>query len=362
MRDRALTFIRNLIIDEFGNKDGEDILRKLGSGSLHFGLPIAATARIMAADSNTFPFVTLHNAGVIDLFALAGLLSFNSFRIARERTRVLRVDAAGGNVLFPPMSRFAIRSFLNSGGTNMRIRAFAMTPYATARAMRTAFRKFKKLCIDITWSPSFNFPSFRAFPTHPCQNVSDFFFFAGNDGNDSLWFAVTTPRNGRPDQDGTPLCIAIFGYVDGKNGLTSGRIIKRGSSNFPTCGGSNTTDACITDIARHMRDFGLDTNGDGLDDRPDADTGCGCTWRDTYPPFFSRVVLAHELGHYFGLAHAGHNGLDKIMISTGDGSSVWGADSWWRLWLYGDAVFTDEDVEQAWRFIVKKMPHVLRAL
>lgn len=56
MRDRALTFIRNLIIDEFGNKDGEDILRKLGSGSLHFGLPIAASTRIMAADSNTFPF------------------------------------------------------------------------------------------------------------------------------------------------------------------------------------------------------------------------------------------------------------------------------------------------------------------
>jgi hypothetical protein len=362
MRDRALTFIRTLIIDEFGKKDGEDILRKLGSGSLHFGLPIAANARIMVADSNTFPFVTLHNAGVIDLFALAGLLSFNSFRIARERTRVLRVDAAGGNVVFPPMSRFAIRSFLNSGGTTMRIRAFAMTPYATAKAMRAAFRKFKKQCIDITWTPSFNFPSFRAFPTQPCQNVSDFFFFAGNDGNDSLWFAVTTPRNGRPDQDGTPLCIAIFGYVDGKNGLTSGRIIKRGSSDFPTCGGTNTTDACITDIARHMRDFGLDTNGDGLDDRPDADTGCGCTWRDTYPPFFSRVVLAHELGHYFGLAHAGHNGFDKIMISTGDGSSVWGADSLWRAWLYGDAVFTDEDVEQTWRFIVKKMPHVLRAL
>lgn len=47
MRDRALTFIRTLIIDEFGKKDGEDILRKLGSGSLHFGLPIAANARIM---------------------------------------------------------------------------------------------------------------------------------------------------------------------------------------------------------------------------------------------------------------------------------------------------------------------------
>jgi hypothetical protein len=44
------------------------------------------------------------------------------------------------------------------------------------------------------------------------------------------------------------------------------------------------------------------------------------------------------------------------MISTGDGSSVWGSDSWWRLWLYGDAVFTDEDVEQTWRFIVNKAP------
>jgi hypothetical protein len=180
----------------------------------------------------------------------------------------------------------------------MRIRAFAMTPYAAAKAMRAAYRKFKKQCIDISWTPSFNFPSFRAFPTQPCQNVSDFFFFAGNDGNDSLWFAVVTPRNGQPDQDGTPLCIAIFGYVNGNNGLTSGRIIKRGS---PACGGSDTTDACITDIARRMRDFGLDTDGDGVDDRPDADTGCGCTWRDTYPPFFSRVVLAHELGHYFGL-------------------------------------------------------------
>jgi hypothetical protein len=55
MRDRALTFIRTLIIDEFGKKDGENILRKLGSGSLHFGLPIAASARIMVADSNSFP-------------------------------------------------------------------------------------------------------------------------------------------------------------------------------------------------------------------------------------------------------------------------------------------------------------------
>ena len=119
-----------------------------------------------------------------------------------------------------------------------------------------------------------------------------------------------------------------------------------------------------------MGDFGFDPNDQLARDRPNDATGCGCTWRDTYPPFFSRVVLAHELGHYFGLTHAGHRGFDKIMISP-EGvpmfSRAWwrvvlGPDIWWRPWLYGDAVFTEEDVENTWRFIVKKMPHVLRAL
>jgi hypothetical protein len=367
MRDRALTFIRTLIIDEFGKKDGEDILRKLGSGGLHFGLPIAATVRIMRADSNSFPFVPLHNGHLLDLYALAGLLSFDSFRMTRERTRVVRVDASGRDMWWLPINRYAIRSFLASGGTTMRIRAYAMAPYAAAKAMRTAFRKFKKLCIDIGWATSFNFPSFRTFPTQPCRNVSDFVLPDDPPGIDALWFALSTPRNGQPDQDAIPLCIAIFAYVKGLNGLTTGRIIKRGA---PGCSGSDTTDACITDIARHMRDFGLDLDGDGVADRPDSDTGCGCTWRDTYPPFFSRLVLAHELGHYFGLAHAGHSGFDKIMISaegTPVFSSAWfrivfGLDTWWRAWLYGDAVFTEEDVENTWRFIVKKTPHVLRAL
>lgn len=362
MRDRALTFIRTLIIDEFGKKDGEDILRKLGSGSLHFGLPIAASASIMRADSNSFPFVALQNAGILDLYTLAGLLSFNRFSVTRERTRVVRVDDNGTDMWWLPIHRYAINSFLSSGGTSMRIRAYAQTPYAAAKAMRTAFRKFKKLCIDLNWTPWFHFPSFTTFPTQPCRNVNDFSFLADPLGIDALWFALTTPRNGSPDQDGTPLCIAIFGYAAGNNGLTSGRVIKRGSPLFPQCSGSDTTDACITDIARHMGDFSVDPTDQLARDRPNDPAGCGCTWRDTYPPFFSRVVLAHELGHYFGLTHAGHDGFDKIMISTGDGSSIWGADTWWRMWLYGDAVFTDEDAENTWRFIVKKMPHVLRAL
>ena len=368
MRDRALTFIRTLIIGEFGKTEGEAILSKLGSGTTHFGLPINASVRIMRADSSagadSFPFAALHPK-TLDLFALAGLLSFNSFRIARGRTRVVQVDAAGNDMWWWPMTRSAIRSFLASGGTSIRIRAYAMTSYAAGKAMRTAFRKFKKLCIDLKWGTSFNLPSLQAFVTQPCRNAREFSFFAGIDGNpiDALWFAQNTPRDGQPDQDGMPLSIAIFGFEDGKFGLTTGRTINRGR--LSACGGHSTADTCITGIPRQAGDYlTLDTDGDGTNDAAPADAcGCGVTWRDPWPPYFSRVVLTHELGHYFGLAHAGHDGIDKIMISTADGSSRWDwSDSWWRLWLHGDAEFVEEDVEHAWRFIVKKMPHVLRAL
>jgi hypothetical protein len=360
MRDRAVTFIRTLIIGEFGKQEGEDILRKLGSGSTHFGLPITASARIMCADSDTFPFLDLQGQG-LDLFSLAGLLSFNSFRIDRERTRVVRVDDSG-NDMWWPIDRGAIRSFLNSGGTSMRIRAYAMHPYAAGKAMRTAFRKFKKLCIDLSWDTPFNFPTFRQFNTQPCVNEREFSFFADSTVDAALWFAVNTPRDGQPDQDGIPLGIGIFGFENGQRGLTIGRDIKRHVDGTGGCAPDSSDDACISVITRQAHDFGsLDINNDGVDDLPDDPCCCGCTWRDVYPPFLSRLVLAHELGHYFGLARAGHDGVHNIMVSLPEGNAPLSEGSW-RLWMNGDASFVEEDVEHAWRFIVKKMPHVLRAL
>lgn len=362
MRDRALGFVRTLIIQEFGKTEGEDVLRKLGWGTVHFGLPILASARIMRADSNSFPFVELHNDDTLDLFAMAGLLSFDSFRIDRERTRVVRVDDNGNDMWYLPVNRYAIRSFLNSGGTSLRLRAYAMESAAAGKAMRTARKKFKKLCIDLDWDTPFNFPTFQTFNTQPCVNLQDFQFFAGDTFDDARWFAVNTPRDGRLEQDGTPLGIGVFGYIDGKNGLVSGRSIKRRQNGLGDCGADDTSDACITDITRRKSDFmSLDSDRDGRDDLNDDACGCGCTWRDTYPPYFSRLVLAHELGHYFGLAHAGHDGIQNIMFSNRD-NPAFGKDTWQRLWLHGDPNFVEEDVEHAWRFIVKKMPHVLRAL
>lgn len=169
-------------------------------------------------------------------------------------------------------------------------------------------------------------------------------------------------QDGHTEQDGTPLCIGIFGYVDGKNGLATGRRIKRSQDDPTACDADDNTDECITDITRRLSDFdiSLDSNDDGVDDLKDEACGCGCTWRDTYPPYFSRLVLAHELGHYFGLTHAGHDGVHNIMFSKDENQYLGGGS--WRLWMHGDPNFVEEDVEHAWRFIVKKMPHVLRAL
>lgn len=364
MRDRALGFIRTLIIQEFGKKEGEDILSELGWGTVHFGLPITASARIMRADSNSFPFVDLHNDGdgTLDLFAMASLLSFNSFRIARERTRVVRVDDNGNDMWYLPVHRYAIRSFLDSGGTSMRLRAYGMEPQAMAKGMRTARKKFKKLCIYLGWDTPFNFPTFQQFNTQPCTNRTEFRFFNGGTIADARWFAVNTPRNGGKDQDATPLSIGIFGYADGKNGLCTGRDIKRNETGNNGCDGASISDACISRIQRTGTDFlSLDEDGDRVDDHlPTDPCGCGVTWRDAYPPWFSRLVLAHELGHYFGLAHAGHNGVQNIMFSNKE--NAWFDGDSWRLWMHGDANFVEEDVEHAWRFIVKEMPHVLRAL
>src|SRR5262249_23614171 len=48
--------------------------------------------------------------------------------------------------------------------------------------------------------------------------------------------------------------------------------------------------------------------------------------RKVYPGYFSKMVMAHEMGHYFGLCHINHNGVQNIMFSTAAGNSVldWG--------------------------------------
>lgn len=290
----------------------------------------------MMADSISFPFVALHNAGTLDLFALAGLLSTTSFPIFNARTRVVMVDAAGTEMWWRPVTRPDIKAFLASGGASSRLRCYALEPHGVGKAMRTAHNKYKKLCIDLSFDASFYFPSWQTYATQPCVTAADFTIAGAG-----AWFAANTPQNGAESLDARPLCVTIFNLAGGEFGIVAGRTINRLVANTNGCAPDSSADACITGINRTV--------------------GSGVLWRDGYPPWFGRLVLAHELGHYFGLAHAGHDGVENVMFSKGEGNAILGGGSW-RLWSHGEPVFVDADVEHAWRFIIKRMRHVLEAL
>ncbi len=335
MRDRAIATIQGMINAEFG-KDAPAILEKLGFGTAYFRLPITCQVRVMRADSATFPFAALHNAGTLDLFALAGLLSTSSFPIFKARTRVVMVDAAGADMWWRPITRPDIKAFLASGGASSRLRCYALEPRGVGKAMRTAHNKYKKLCIDLSFDASFHFPSWQSYATQPCSTAADFSVV-----DPTAWFGANTPRDGSLNQDGTPLSVTVFNISGGFRGIVAGRDIKREVVDDNGCPADSTDDGCITDIVR--------TGGTGV------------LWRDAYPPWFGQFVMAHELGHYFGLAHAGHDGVENIMFSLPEGNAIAGGGSW-RLWSHGEPVFVEQDVEHAWRFIIKRMRHVLEAL
>lgn len=69
--------------------------------------------------------------------------------------------------------------------------------------------------------------------------------------------------------------------------------------------------------------------------------------RKVYPGYFSKMVMAHEMEHYFGLCHINHNGVQNIMFSTAAGNSVldWGL---FGYYLNAEPYFTSRDKRNVW--------------
>jgi hypothetical protein len=88
--------------------------------------------------------------------------------------------------------------------------------------------------------------------------------------------------------------------------------------------------------------------------------GSGCIYHDQYPPFVFRYALAHELGHYVGLCHYGHDGFQNIMFTpnpqVGLSYTTWGL---FRYYLHNEPEFTLDDAKNTWRFLVQEMSHCL---
>jgi hypothetical protein len=77
----------------------------------------------------------------------------------------------------------------------------------------------------------------------------------------------------------------------------------------------------------------------------------GTTFRTRFLEVVFRHVPIHEIGHYYGLDHKGHDNPSLIMFSPK--SDDWHIEDAWAefLLLSGEANFTEEDARTTWQYI-----------
>jgi hypothetical protein len=89
--------------------------------------------------------------------------------------------------------------------------------------------------------------------------------------------------------------------------------------------------------------------------RPPDDRGrSGVSFRERVPEFVFQWVLIHELGHYFGLDHAGHDGMEHIMYTAAPTEGlvpVTAGTVAEYVALTGEPRFTLEDARRVWDWL-----------
>jgi hypothetical protein len=343
-RENLRAFVEGLINSSFSGARRDDILRRLNIRGGDWGLPFNAHSRVFMLDSANSDLRTMHQNGTLDLFAIAGLLSFNSFQINRPRFMLRKVDFTGAPSLLPP-NRFDIAQFLDNTA-RVRFQLFALRPEALNDTLKVAVRKFRKLGVKLTWNDSFGIPTLGRMTSFEIQS-SEYHLVVLPQVEQEIFFANRGIKPAAEPEEPVR-SVAAFHYgldsqgVEKLYGQVAGRGISEGSDSTP-CATAGRTDSCCSLVNR------------GDEKQP---LGSGVIYRDIYPPYFSRYVLAHEIGHYFGLCHFGHDGVQNIMFSTAGGSKIFDPGLL-RYYLYSEPQFLPEDGKNAWRFIVNQMPSVL---
>lgn len=84
---------------------------------------------------------------------------------------------------------------------------------------------------------------------------------------------------------------------------------------------------------------------------PGAGSPSGTSFRTRFPEVGFRFVPIHEIGHYFGLDHAGHVSPRYIMWSPRAGPIEWGEAVGEYGFLSGEPIFSEEDAREVWNWI-----------
>ncbi len=297
---RIESIINDALEETFGD-DPERLERaktKARIGGYPVGVPIKIDARRIAIRSGEF-LRNLHDEGVLNIHAIAGRVSdckgefiYNAFQgevvYTGTSTRVSQSD---------------IDDFLSLG-------ADAVPSFTVYPIKLVTFRKYLELArqkgfqigLNFTWDPikEVVITNSRFVPMDRDTSVGD--------AHKELFSLI-----GRPDDDedlSVVPSIAIFGYTDTSlHGLTSW-------------------------YRPALRAF----------------SPTGTTFRTRFPEVALQFVPVHEIGHFYGLDHEGHDNPALIMWSPAAGGGVGTAVPEY-LFLSGEANFTLEDASTVWSYI-----------
>ena len=270
-------------------------------GGHPIGVPITIDARRIGINSTEF-LRTLHTSGVVNLHAIAGRVS--------DCKGEFIYDAFAGEVVYAGTSTTVSQSdlddFINLGPA--AVPAFTAYPIKLKtfrHYLEMARKKGFQIGLNFTWPPIkeiiVDSPRFV-----PLQS--------DDDALDTLAQQELLTLMGRPSTGedlSTVPCIAVFGYAKSSlNGLTAW--------------------------------FRPSIN----DDSP-----TGTTFRTRFPEFALRFVPIHEIGHYYGLNHEGHDNPSLIMWSPQSEDKKIDEALPEYLFLSGEANFTEANAVSVWDYI-----------
>ena len=335
-REALRKFVKELLDDRFAADSAlrNRIRDKLRVTSADWGLRMDAGHQVLMLDSANTPLWQWHNEGTIDLFAMAGIFSSDSFQVQRPRTWVRVVGADGTDNLFP-VNRWVIADYLDSSGANRRLRVYAMDKQALAERIDVATDKCHKLGLRLSWNHDTAFYG-GMFPSVEIMAKDEYSFLLSKQGR----FVVTHGlRTGARPEDCVLLGVGAFQLDPPRFGNTGGRDIVEGSA-AAICATPGRTDSCCVVLPVPAK----------------LPEGSSVVHRDFWPGYVFRYVLAHEIGHYMGLCHHGHDGFQNIMYTKADGAEL-SAASWglFKFYYQSEPAFTLADGKNSWRFIVDQL-------
>jgi hypothetical protein len=350
-RDALRNFVSELVDRNFTGERRDRARQRIGLDDGTFGLPLDGQSRVLVLDSDKVPLAEWHRRGLLDLYAMAGVFSNDSFTLLRSRT-VVKIVGPDGQDSAIPVGRLQISRFLESDGHLWRLRVYALSRQALAQHLATATEKCQQLGLRIRWNDGARFAWFRSYTSYEVGDLEEFLMSFSSSEDAGAWMARTQGRDGSPEDDCTVLALGSFNSPVAKMGLTEGRDIKEAGAATP-CVTPERTDRCCSFIQRVRSN--------------DASVvvGSGVIYKDAWPQVFLAYVLGHEIGHYVGLCHFGHNGFHNMMFTSAPQPpplpdlKVATFGTLWGYYRDSEPRFSLDDAKNCWRFLVDQMPHCL---